>query len=51
MSRPAARTENGTRVEFKYDTEEDLVGIINEHGYAYKFGRNGGRSDHQRERV
>ena len=38
MNRLGARTENGTRVEFKYDTEENLVGIINEHGYAYRFG-------------
>ena len=39
MSRLAARTENGTRVEFSYDTEEDLRGIINEDGYAYRFER------------
>ena len=39
MSRLAARTENGTRVEFSYDTEEDLRGIINEEGYAYRFER------------
>jgi len=34
-----ARVEAGTRVEFKYDTEEDLLGIINDHGYAYRFER------------
>ena len=39
MSRLAARTENGTRVKFSYDTEEDLRGIINEDGYAYRFER------------
>ena len=38
-SRLRARTENGTRVEFQYDGEEDLTGIINEHGYAYRFKR------------
>lgn len=32
-----ARTEAGTRVEFKYDTEGNLLGIINEHGYAYRY--------------
>ncbi|MBK8566758.1 MAG: hypothetical protein IPN76_26355 [Saprospiraceae bacterium] len=37
MNRLKARTEAGTRVEFKYDTEENLLGIINEHGYAYRF--------------
>ncbi len=37
MSRLKARAEAGTRVEFKYNTEEDLIGIINEHGYAYRF--------------
>ncbi|MEP7321563.1 MAG: DUF6531 domain-containing protein, partial [Saprospiraceae bacterium] len=37
MNRLRARTEAGTRVEFKYDTEENLLGIINEHGYAYRF--------------
>ena len=34
-----ARVEAETRVEFKYNTEEDLLGIINEHGYAYRFAR------------
>ena len=38
MSRLAARIEAGVRVEFDYDTEEDLVGIRNEHGHAYRFG-------------
>ncbi len=37
MNRMRARVEAGTRVEFKYDTEENLLGIINEHGYAYRF--------------
>ena len=39
MSRLTACTENDTRVEFLYDTEEDLTGIVNEHGYAYRFKR------------
>ncbi|WP_116127012.1 DUF6531 domain-containing protein [Lewinella sp. IMCC34183] len=38
MNRLAARTEAGTQVQFDYNTEEDLVGIRNEHGYAYRFG-------------
>ena len=38
MSRLAARIEAGVRVEFDYDSEEDLVGIRNEHGHAYRFG-------------
>ncbi len=37
MNRIKSRTEAGTRVEFKYDTEDNLLGIINEHGYAYRF--------------
>ncbi|MBL7798022.1 MAG: RHS repeat protein, partial [Saprospiraceae bacterium] len=37
MNRLKARTEAGTRVEFAYNTEEDLTGIVNEHGYAYRF--------------
>lgn len=37
MNRVRARVEAGTRVEFKYNTEDDLLGIINEHGYAYRF--------------
>jgi RHS repeat-associated protein len=37
MNRLKARNEAGTRVEFKYDTEGNLLGIINEHGYAYRF--------------
>ena len=41
FNRLAARTENGTRVEFKYDTQQKLTGIVNEHGYAYRFGRDG----------
>ena len=37
MDRLKARTQAGTRVEFRYDTEEQLTGIVNEHGYAYRF--------------
>jgi RHS repeat-associated protein len=32
-----ARIENGTRVGFRYDTEEQLTSIVNEHGYVYQF--------------
>ena len=38
MNRLGARIEAGTRVQFDYNTEEDLTGIINEHDYAYRFG-------------
>lgn len=37
MGRLAARTEAGTRIEFRYDTEEQLVSIVNEHGAVYRF--------------
>ena len=37
MGRLASRREAGTTVEFKYDTEEDLIGIVNEHGHVYRF--------------
>ncbi len=37
MGRMTARTEAGTTVRFTYDTEEQLVGIRNEHGYVYRF--------------
>ncbi|MCP4787586.1 MAG: RHS repeat protein, partial [Fuerstiella sp.] len=37
MGRLATRREAGTTVEFKYNTEEDLTGIVNEHGHAYRF--------------
>ena len=37
MGRMASRTEADTKVRFAYDTEEQLTGIINEHGYAYRF--------------
>jgi RHS repeat-associated protein len=33
----ASRTQAGTRVEFHYNTEEQLIGIKNEHGFAYRF--------------
>ncbi len=32
-----AREEAGTRVQFLYDTEEQLIGIRNEHGAVYSF--------------
>jgi RHS repeat-associated protein len=35
------REENGAKVNFKYNTEEQLQAIINEHGEAYRFARNG----------
>ncbi len=37
MNRMIARIEADTRVEFHYDTEEQLVGIKNEHGFVYRF--------------
>lgn len=37
MDRMKARLEAGPRVEFRYDTEEQLTGIVNEHGFAYRF--------------
>jgi len=37
MNRLKARMEAGTRVEFNYDTEGNLRGIVNEHGFAYRF--------------
>jgi len=37
MGRLAARLEAGTRVEFQYDTEEQLLAIVNEHGAVYRF--------------
>ena len=40
MGRLASREENGTRVEFIYDTEEQLTGIKNEHGFLYSFTLN-----------
>jgi RHS repeat-associated protein len=38
MNRLGEREEAGTQVQFKYDTEENLTGIVNEHGFAYRFG-------------
>lgn len=40
MGRLASRTQAGTTVRFEYDTEEQLVGIVNEHGYVYSFAYN-----------
>jgi len=37
MSRLRARSEAGTRVEFHYDTEEQLLALHNEHGAVYRF--------------
>ena len=37
MGRPASRTEAGTTVHFKYDTEEQLLAITNEHGETFTF--------------
>lgn len=37
MGKLASRSEAGTRVEFHYDTEEQLIGIRNEKGFAYRF--------------
>jgi RHS repeat-associated protein len=35
----AERSEGGTSVRFEYDTEEDLVGVVNELGLEYRFVR------------
>lgn len=35
-----ARIESGTRVDFFYDTEEQLISIRNEKGYKYRFELN-----------
>ncbi len=37
MNRLASRSEAGTTIEFHYDTEDQLVGIKNEHGFVYRF--------------
>jgi len=37
MSRLKVRHQAGTAVNFLYDTEERLIGILNEHGEAYRF--------------
>jgi len=37
MGRLASRSEAGTTVRFEYDTEEQLTGIVNEHGHVYRF--------------
>jgi RHS repeat-associated protein len=37
MGRLATRSEAGTTVRFEYDTEEQLIGIVNEHGHVYRF--------------
>jgi hypothetical protein len=37
MNRLASRAEAGTSVRFEYDTEEQLIGIVNEHGHVYRF--------------
>lgn len=40
MARMKARMEGGTRVEFQYDAEEQLTGVVNEHGFTYHFELN-----------
>jgi RHS repeat-associated protein len=34
------REENGTKISFKYNTEEQLMALVNEHGEMYRFDRN-----------
>ena len=34
------REENGAQVHFIYDSEEQLTGLVNEHGITYRFSRN-----------
>lgn len=36
-NRLLSRTEAGATVRFEYDTEQNLTGLINEHGFAYHF--------------
>ncbi|WP_189342871.1 DUF6531 domain-containing protein [Ulvibacter litoralis] len=57
------REESGSKVQFKYNTEEQLLAIINEHKEYYRFGRNkngeiinetgfdGLRREYQRDRA
>jgi len=57
------REENGRKVHFRYNTEEQLLAITNEHNEFYRFGRNangdiinetgfdGLRKDYKRDRV
>jgi RHS repeat-associated protein len=40
LGRLKVREENGTKVSFIYNTEEQLNKIVNEHGEAYRFQRN-----------
>lgn len=35
------REENGARIHFVYDKQEQLTGLVNEHGEMYRFTRNG----------
>lgn len=37
LSQIKKRIENKTTITLKYNTDEQLVGIVNENGYAYKF--------------
>ncbi|MBU6951368.1 DUF6531 domain-containing protein [Hahella sp. HN01] len=37
LGKMGSRTQAGTTLQFEYDTEEQLIGIINEHGHAYRF--------------
>ena len=43
MNRLASRREAGRIVSFEYNTEEDLVAVLNEHGLAYRFEYNENR--------
>jgi len=35
-----SREENGVKIQFHYDTEEQLRYLVNEHGETYRFARN-----------
>lgn len=37
MGRLRERIQSGSSVRFDYDTEEQLIGIANEHGHVYRF--------------
>jgi RHS repeat-associated protein len=40
LGRLKLREQNGTKVFYHYNTEEQLTAVINEHGKAYRFARN-----------
>ena len=51
VGRLAAREQNGTRIEFQYDTEDRLLAIKNEHGLPYQLRARAGRRRARRVRL